>query len=602
VLCVAITFFGPGFAQAAHAITEEASKTATTEPGREAVFTAFSYREHDPATATRPIPYNQYRNPIIPGFYPDPSIVRVGNDFYLVNSSFAYFPGLPVWHSTDLVSWQQIGNAIDRVGMFDFNDLGVARAVFAPTIRYHNGVFYIINTCVDCGSNFLISAKNPAGPWSDPIFLPSVNGIDPDLFFDHDGRAWIAHNGPPMGTPKYDGHRAIWIQELDLQAMKMVGARTVIVDGGVKPADKPIWAEGPHIIRRDGWYYLIAAEGGTAGDHSETVYRSRTVTGPYTPGPVNPILTQRDLNPKRPFPIYATGHADFVETKAGDWWAVFLGTRPYETNLSNMGRETFMLPVHWPKGEWPLILPKKTPVPRMVMRPKLARALLPNRSDSVDSFDNPVLSGDWLMLRPPKESWYSLSAHRGALTLTARPVSLGEKGNPSFIGKRQKQQEATYKTELHYAPVRTGDRAGLAIFSDEQNYYFFGVQQTVHGPMIVVTRRTSAQDDQDGTMIASARFSATGDTPIRLSAAIKASALTFAYAVGNEPERVLIANVDGRHLASERSNQFTGVVVGLYAQRAASVARRGGAFQNITRNRNHKSRALITVNRRQGTL
>jgi xylan 1,4-beta-xylosidase len=350
----------------------------------------------------------------------------------------------------------------------------------------------------------------------------------------------------------------------------MVGPRTVMVDGGVRPADKPIWTEAPHIIKRGGWYYLIAAEGGTAGDHSETVYRSRKVTGPYSPGPINPILTQRDLDLKRPFPIYATGHADFVKTKAGEWWAVFLGTRPYEANLSNMGRETFMLPVHWPKGGWPLILPRKTPVPRIVTRPKLPKTSSTNRSDSVDSFDSPVLSRDWVMLRTPKERWYSLSANPGALTLTARVESLGRKGNPSFIGKRQTQQDATYETELRYSPFRKGDRAGIAIFADEQNFYFFGVQQAAQGRMIVVTRRGSTQDNEDGAVIASAPFAAIGDRSVRLRAAIKGPALSFGYTVGDEPYRILIENVDGRHLASERSNQFTGVVVGPYAQRAAS--------------------------------
>jgi xylan 1,4-beta-xylosidase len=540
------------------------------EPGRDAVFTQFSAEVSDPEAVRSQVAYNQFRNPIIPGFYPDPSIVRVSDDFYLVNSSFAYFPGLPIWHSTDLVSWTQIGNAIDRPGMFDFSGLGAARALFAPTIRYHKGVFYIVNTCIDCGSNFIISATDPAGPWSDPVFLPTVDGIDPDLLFDDDGRAWIANNGPTVGIPKYDGHRALWIQELDLKTMNMVGPRTVIVDGGVKLADKPVWTEGPHIIKHEGWYYLIAAEGGTAGNHSETVYRSRKVTGTYTPGPVNPILTQRDLDPKRPYPIYATGHADFVQTKAGDWWAVFLGTRPYEANLSSMGRETFMLPVRWPKGGWPLIVPPKTLVPRIAARPKLPNSFPIDRTHVVDRFDNPVLSRDWVMLRTPKDSWYSLGTNPGTLTLTARPVSLGETGNPSFLGTRQRHQNATFATELRYAPEQLGDRYGLVVFADEQNFYFLGLQQTAQGQRIVVTRRSGKQDSKDGEIIASAPYSGPDNRPIALRVTIKGPALSFAYTIDGGAERVLIANADGRHLASEQSNQFTGLVVGLYAQSGAN--------------------------------
>jgi xylan 1,4-beta-xylosidase len=445
---------------------------AIADPGSTAVFAYVSYLGGDAATDNVPPKRDAYRNPILPGFHPDPSIVRVGSDYYLVNSTFAYFPGLPVFHSRDLVNWTQIGNAVDRTNMVDFSGLGVSRGLFAPTLRHRDGIFYIVNTCIDCGGNFIITAKNPAGPWSKPRFLPPVDGIDPDLFFDDDGRAWIANNGPPIGTPRYDGHRALWIQELDLETMTMTGPRTLIVDGGVLPQDKPIWTEGPHLSRRDGWVYLIAAEGGTAGNHSETVYRSRAVTGPYEPGPVNPILTQRDLDPARPNPVYATGHADFVQTPRGDWWAVFLGTRPFDASLSGMGRETFLLPVTWPKGEWPQILAAKTAVPLAARRPALPVTPKIDRSRWRDAFTAPALSPEWMMLRTPKVRWMRTAPN--ALTLTAQAVALGSTGNPSFVARRQAHSQATIETRLRYRPARDGDRAGLAVFSDEQHFYFVG--------------------------------------------------------------------------------------------------------------------------------
>ncbi len=268
------------------------------DTGSAAQFSWVSYEGRDPAEREFPTNQAQYRNPVIPGFQPDPSIVRVQDDFYLINSSFAFFPGIPIFHSKDLVNWEQIGNAIDRPEQFNFDGLGIARAIFAPTIRWHEGVFYIVGTCEDCGFNFIISAINPAGRWSDPTWLKSIDGVDPDLFIDTDGRAWIANNGPPRHAPMYEGHRAIWLQEFDLATRKMLGPREVVVDGGVDIAQHPIWIEGPHLIRKAGWYYLIAAEGGTAGGHSEVVFRSEKVTGPYIPAPGNPILTQRDLNPQ----------------------------------------------------------------------------------------------------------------------------------------------------------------------------------------------------------------------------------------------------------------------------------------------------------------
>ena len=533
--------------------------------GDTAVFRYLSYRGHDPVAAAMPLRPGHFRNPVLPGFHPDPSIVRVGDDYYLVNSSFGFYPGLPIFHSRDLVNWTQIGNAIDRPDMLDFSGLGIARAVFAPTIRHHDGRFYIANTCTECGGNFIITAKSAAGPWSQPVFLPEVDGIDAEIFFDDDGRVWITNNGPPVGTPRYSGHRALWIQELDLKSMKMTGPRSVLVDGGVKPAENPIWTEGPHIVKRDGWYYLFAAEGGTAGEHSETIFRSRAVTGPYTPGPVNPILTQRDLDPARPFPVYAAGHTDLVQTAKGDWWAVFLATRPYAGSLSNIGRETFLLPMRWPKDGWPLILPPKTLVPQVLPRPDLPAGKPVDRARWRDDFTAQALSPEWVMARQPRERWYRLAPH--ALTLTARTDPISGTGNPSFLARRQEHSFATVETEVRYAPSRAGDRAGLAAFADEQHYYFVGVVQTAKGPAVAVSMRNGAVDPASGIVIASRPLATGNRQPVRLRVEAKGAAYDFSYAVGRGKWTRLVTDADARPLASERSNQFTGVVIGVLAER-----------------------------------
>uniref|UniRef100_UPI003B3B9D0B glycoside hydrolase family 43 protein n=1 Tax=Sphingomonas sp. TaxID=28214 RepID=UPI003B3B9D0B len=208
----------------------------------------------------------QYRNPILSGYYPDPSVTRVGDDYYLINSSFAHFPGIPIFHSKDLTSWTQIGNAIARPSQLDFTGLGVSKGVFAPDISHHDGLFYIVNTCVDCGGNFVITARDPKGPWSDPVWLP-FEGIDPSIYWEGD-KAYVVNNRAPNEPPRYDGHRAIWIQEYDWRAGKMVGESTQLINGGVDLSKKPVWIEGPHIFRKDGWYYLTAAEGGTSVNHS----------------------------------------------------------------------------------------------------------------------------------------------------------------------------------------------------------------------------------------------------------------------------------------------------------------------------------------------
>jgi xylan 1,4-beta-xylosidase len=250
----------------------------------EVAFDWFQYEGLDPQFE-EPLQPDHYRNPVLAGFYPDPSVVRVGDDYYLVNSTFAYFPGLPVFHSRDLVHWRKIGHAVNRRGQLTFeNGQGISRGLFAPTIRHHDDTFYIINTDVDGIGNFIITAENPAGPWSDPVRLPEIDGIDPDLYFDEDGRVWVVHNGPPEGEPLYQGHRAIWLWAFDLETMALVkGSNRVLVNGGVDISKKPIWIEGPHLYKANGWYYLSCAEGGTEEGHSQVIFRSRSLDEPFIP-------------------------------------------------------------------------------------------------------------------------------------------------------------------------------------------------------------------------------------------------------------------------------------------------------------------------------
>ncbi|HYM85403.1 MAG TPA: glycoside hydrolase family 43 protein, partial [Pseudoxanthomonas sp.] len=330
------------------------------------LFDWFEYRGHD-AVFEAPLPEGSYRNPVLAGFHPDPSITRAGNRFYLVNSSFAFFPGIPVFESTDLVHWRQIGNVIERESQLDFDGLGMSRGVFAPSIEYHDGTFYVVNTAVDSGGNFIATATNPAGPWSDPMWLPTIGGIDPSLFFDEGGRVYLLNNDAPVGEPRYSGHRAIWMQEFDLAKMQPFGPRKVLIDGGVDPSKNPIW-KGPHIFKRDGWYYLNCAEGGTGPQHSQVILRSREVWGPYVPYDKNPILTQRDLAADRPHPITNAGHADLVEGLDGRWWATFLASRNYGQTHYNTGRETFLLPVQWKEG-WPVILEPGLEIPYVAPGP-----------------------------------------------------------------------------------------------------------------------------------------------------------------------------------------------------------------------------------------
>ena len=463
------------------------------EATQTARFESFSYTGDDAVYHERPAGPGQFTNPILAGYYPDPSVVRVGEDYYLVNSSFAHTPGIPIWHSRDLVSWTQIGHVLTRPSQLPFAGLGISRGIFAPTIRYHDGTYYVITTWVDSGGNAIVTATDPAGPWSEPVWLP-FDGIDPDLFVDDDGRAYVVNNDSPIGEPLYSGHRALWLQEIDLETLEMVGPRELIVNGGVDLAQEPSWIEGPHIYKKDGWYYLVCAEGGTSVNHSVVVFRTRDIWGPWEPWDQNPILTQRHLDDDaRAFPITSVGHADFVQTPAGDWWSVFLGTRPYRGNEYNTGRETFLLPVDWPEGGWPTILDPDADieVPAVVDRPALpaGEAPIPTSGNFTlaDDFEGAALAPYWTFLRTVATDWYRLGD--GALTLAAQPVALSEMGQPSFVGRRQQHLRMSAETTVTFDPQSAAERAGLAAFQNDEAYLLVSVGRHDGQRVVEVERR-----------------------------------------------------------------------------------------------------------------
>ena len=531
---------------------------ASAAPGRPVTFESFEYTGRD-AVFSAPLEDGHYRNPVLAGFYPDPDICRVGDDYYVVNSSFGYFPGIPVFHSRDLVNWKQVGSVIDRPGQLDYKGLGVSRGIFAPSLSYRAGTFYLICTFVDGGGNFLVTAANPAGPWSDPTWL-GFDGIDPSILLDDDGRAWVVNNGaPPDNKPLYSGHRAIWIQELDLANRKLVGTRTIIVNGGVNLADHPVWIEAPHLFRKDGWYYLICAEGGTAEQHSEVVFRSRSVLGPFVPGPTNPILTQRTLPDSRADPVTSTGHAELVSATDGTWWAVFLGCRPYRGGDYNTGRETFMLPATWTDG-WPTILAPGLPVPYSVPSPlgasvgDAAAAPLTGNFTWRDDFRGPRLSKLWMGLRALPQ--VTLGAE--GLGLTASQDALSGVGYPAFVARRIQHARFTASTTL--LTPSEGVSAGLAAFQNEAHHYFFGVHRGKAGLEVFVERLNGTPAER----IAREAIADTGRIELRMTE--DDSTCSFEYSCGAAPWRTLLEGADATLLSTRVAGGFVGAVVGPHAR------------------------------------
>ncbi|WP_028552608.1 glycoside hydrolase family 43 protein [Paenibacillus sp. UNC451MF] len=496
-----------------------------------------------------------FRNPILPGFYPDPSICRAGEDYYLVTSSFEYFPGVPIFHSKDLVNWRQIGHVLDRPSQLDLDGTPTSKGIYAATIRYHQGIFYMITTFVVSATgarrNFFVTAEDPAGPWSDPYWLPDAPGIDPSLFFDEDGKAYVMANRQPPAGQQYPKHMEIWLQELDLETKQLIGPKFSLWDGALKQIHAQ---EGPHLYKINGYYYLIIAEGGTGFTHSVTIARSETIAGPYESCKSNPILTHRHLG--RSYPVVNVGHADIVETQDGEWWMVCLGSRPYGGDYRNLGRETFLVPFIWEKG-WPVINPGKGIVEMEMFRPSLPVTRWPSAS-ACDHFDAPTLGMQWNFIRTPRGDYASLTERPGHLRLKLKTERLSEGANPSFIGRRQQHMSFTARTVMEFAPQTNNEVAGLVLLQN-QDYQFRMEYAMGQSSRIIrlITRKAGEE------MVLAAH--AVDASKLYLKVEAIGQAYHFYYGTGYEQWIALAEGVDGTLLSSDVAGGFIGAYMGLYA-------------------------------------
>ena len=526
-----------------------------------AVFESFRYEGRDAVYEAHPLPTKDaVYNPILPGWYSDPSFCSNGEgDYFLVTSTFSYFPGVPLFHSRDLVNWKQVGHVLDRPSQL--TGLGrqhTSGGIYAPDIKYNpaNRTYYMITTNVGTG-NFLVKTQDPFGAWSEPILLPQVLGIDPSLFFDDDGRAYIVNNDEaPGGKPEYDGHRTIRIVEYDVQNDCTIGERRIIVNKGVDPSAKPIWIEGPHLYKIDGKYFLMCAEGGTSDQHSEVVFRADSPMGEYKPWNRNPILTQRHLAAGRPDPVTCTGHADLVKTPDGAWWGVFLGCRPTKKGFENLGRETFLLPVRWSEDGFPFFLVGEETVPLVVRHPGAVVEGKPTFGNFVveDSFNGDKLDMAWMTLRGPADGLYALKG--GALELTCTPMRATRFETPALILRRLQHHAFSASTRMRFVPEGS-EAAGLLLYKDERHQYFLKVCLMDGAPAVALERC--------GETLSSLTLPSSFGTVDLCIASDDGLSFRFGYAVDGKEMRTLVAGVDASYLSTAVAGGFTGTTVGPYA-------------------------------------
>ncbi|NRB63581.1 MAG: glycoside hydrolase family 43 protein [Saprospiraceae bacterium] len=441
-----------------------------------------------------------FTNPIIRGGHPDPSICRVGDDFYIVNSSFEYFPGLPIHHSKDLVNWELIGYGLHRAeqasGVVNLVDVQQDGGIHAPSIRYHDGLFYIIVTNVYSPKdkskpaemvNFIITAENPAGPWSEPHHIEGAPGIDPDIFFDDDGKVWFVGTHAP-DQPYKNGIGQIWVQELDLDEWKLKGERHSLWKG----ACGGCCVEGPHIYKQHGKYYMLVAEGGTGRNHAVMMACSDSITGPYESNPRNPILTSRHLSDNNW--VHSTGHADLVEAADGRWFMVALGKRNDRGGDSNMGRETHLMPVVWEpaiarweevrpgvwepvKYLWPGVAPETGKVERSATPLPYADKPQYYNDAFTTNFDGETLDLEWNFRRVPMDNMYSLTANQGHLRLNLQPQTFSLRERFSAIGFRQKESDFEFVAKMLFRPQQDKEEAGVSMYLQDNNYIHYTVEQ-----------------------------------------------------------------------------------------------------------------------------
>jgi len=535
-----------------------------SKDGFVAHFDYFNYRGDDDFYKKNPLPGDDYfYNPILPGWYSDPSICKNGDDYFLVTSTFSYFPGVPIFHSKDLVNWKQIGNVLDRPSQLKLDGQRISQGIFAPAISYnpHNQTYYMITTNIG-GGNFFVKTKDPFGEWSDPVWLPDVHGIDPSFFFDDDGKGYIVNNDEPVGGSKYEGHRAIRIQQFDVEKEKTFGPRIMLVNGGVNLAEKPIWIEGPHMYKINGKYYLMCAEGGTSVNHSEVIFRGDTPMGKFTPWDKNPILTQKNLAPNRPVPITCAGHADLVQKENGEWWAVFLACRPIGNKFENLGRETFLLPVKWSDDGFPYITRGNEVVPRIVRMGGVKRdsSCTFGNFEKNDDFNSRKLDIEWMTLREPIDSLYSLTDNPGYLSLRCANVSSTELKAPAYICRRMQHHKFVCTTKLYFEPTSEKEAAGLLLLKDEKHQYFLSVGKLDGGRKVSLEKLTASGN----STIASNQI-AGGNSPIRLKVVSKGKTYDFYYALGDGPWLSLCKDIDAYYLSTANSFGFTGTTIGMYA-------------------------------------
>ncbi len=531
-------------------------------------------------------------NPILKGFHPDPSIVRVGKDYYIATSTFEWWPGIRLHHSTDLVHWELIEYPLNRTSQLDLRGVGASQGVWAPCLTYDKGTFYLLYTVVTafyCNmydtNNYLVTATDIHGPWSEPIALNNF-GFDPSLFHDDDGRKYMVSMVTDHRVPKKYVGRLV-LQEYDPVQKKMTGP---VKD--IYRADK-IFLEGPHIFKQNGWYYLFSADTGTGELHGQTIQRSRDIWGPYemyqadfmertADNEAYSILTSRH---HEDILLQKSGHCDLVETPEGEWYAVhlcgrasnrrnpadavrFAGARRYM-----LGRETAIQKMKWTDDDWLVMADGSTEPKEYVEEPagnsSTTKQMMEAAQESIgrnnrDDFTTPVLDPDYQSLRIPMSGHYlSLTERPGYLRMYGRS-GLSSKFSQTLIAKRLTEYDMEISTKLEFEPEVFKQMAGLILMYDTDNYLYLHVSRDEDcGKCITLLKAENKKYEY-----LTEYLPIYSGLPIYLKADMRNGYITFAYRLEGSDWQAIAENIDGSFMSDEACTEgwFTGAMAGICCQ------------------------------------
>lgn len=477
----------------------------------------------------------KYQNPILRGMYPDPSVCRYQDKYYMVCSSFQYFPGVPLFESDDMVNWKQIGHCLTRPSQVELNGVRSSGGIFAPTIRCHNGRFYMVTTNDSFALNFYVYTDDIYGEWSEPIPVDQ-DGIDPTLFFE-DGRSYFISNGNDE-----NGKGCIQMCEIDIETgKKKTGSKILWQGTGGR------FLESPHLYRFGEYYYLVEAEGGTEYGHMANYARSKSIWGPYEAYPNNPVLTNRNLGG---YQIQAAGHGDILEDANGNWWFVHLAFRQIHQwqTYHHLGRETCLVPVHWQDDGWFTMGDDQTC--RMEYDMPDSVTFAPQNFSYRKTFETLSPKNDWIFMRTPDMKNYRfLDDH---IELCGTEVTLNDVASPTFTGVRQTE----FDIDLTCTLEPNGQECGITFYMDELHHYEIVTKPAKDNQTAVFVRQTigCVSQESEAQLV---------DGKAAIHVAGEAQQYHF-YAVTKDGKKHL-ADAYTRYLSSEVAGGFTGVIIGLYA-------------------------------------